>query len=98
MVEIWKKVIKAYLWSCKGSGPLSYSPPYWSRLGSTFSPTPMDPSDHIPYNLGSLLNQFLSLHTLTLKMEAASSSEMLVSTCNTTHYHNPEDNMNYHQH
>jgi hypothetical protein len=80
MVQTWKEVIKVHLWSCKGPRPLFCSPPYWARLGSIFSPTPMDPSDHLSYNLGILPNQFLSLHIPTLKMEAVSSSKMLVTT------------------
>jgi hypothetical protein len=36
-------------------------------------PDPVDPSDHLSHYLLIYCNQFLTLHTLSLKMEAASS-------------------------
>jgi len=35
---------------------------------------------------------------VTLKMEAARSSETLVSYCSTTHHHNSEHDLNLHHH
>jgi hypothetical protein len=65
----------------------------WNRSRLHFLTPLVGLTDYLPSNLLAYPNQFLTLHMLTLKMEATCSSKTLVSAYKTTRSHSDDNNL-----